>query len=269
MQPIKYYGLYRGEIVDRDDPLGIGRCKVKVYQVFTNIEATMLPWAWPMLPAGVKAGFFFIPPVGSTVWVQFEMGDPDHPVWCMGWWGAPGGSPETPDDTRSGTSPDNYVIETPKGNRIELDDRDGQEKIFIRNKAGDFIKLNATTGRIEIVASGEIVIAAGGKGMVTAKTLAVTIQENANINIGGDATINAGGNLDVVASGDASISAAGNVDVLAGGDANVGAAGDASIASDGDTTVAAMGRAEIGSLGPMTVKSISMVQIQAPIIMEN
>jgi hypothetical protein len=31
-------------------------------------------------------GIFTIPPVGANVWVEFERGDPDYPIWSGGFW---------------------------------------------------------------------------------------------------------------------------------------------------------------------------------------
>jgi hypothetical protein len=28
-----------------------------------------------------------VPPIGSQVWVEFEQGDPDYPIWTGGFWG--------------------------------------------------------------------------------------------------------------------------------------------------------------------------------------
>ena len=45
-------------------------------------------WAMPCVPAaGIQAGCFIVPPIGSQVWVEFEQGDPDYPIWTGGFWG--------------------------------------------------------------------------------------------------------------------------------------------------------------------------------------
>ena len=50
-------------------------------------------WAYPSVPyAGLQTGFYAIPPVGANVWVEFEGGDPDHPIWTGCFWG-PGEAP--------------------------------------------------------------------------------------------------------------------------------------------------------------------------------
>jgi len=40
-------------------------------------------------------GFFAIPPVGANVWVEFEGGDPDYPIWSGCFWGT-GEAPALP-----------------------------------------------------------------------------------------------------------------------------------------------------------------------------
>jgi len=45
-------------------------------------------WAMPCVPyAGDSVGFFALPPVGASVWVEFEGGDPDYPIWSGCFWG--------------------------------------------------------------------------------------------------------------------------------------------------------------------------------------
>lgn len=79
-----FFGKYRGEVVLAFDPLGLGRVQVSVPDVLGDGK---LAWAMPCLPgAGPKVGFFAIPPVGAGVWVEFERGDPDFPIWSGGFW---------------------------------------------------------------------------------------------------------------------------------------------------------------------------------------
>jgi hypothetical protein len=45
-------------------------------------------WAMPCVPfAGKAEGFFAVPQIGSGVWMEFEGGDPDKPIWVGGFWG--------------------------------------------------------------------------------------------------------------------------------------------------------------------------------------
>jgi len=82
----RYYGKYRGTVIENIDPLQIGRVLVQVPDLKGE---TPTSWAMPCVPvAGIEAGCFLVPPIGSQVWVDFEQGDPDYPVWTGGFWGA-------------------------------------------------------------------------------------------------------------------------------------------------------------------------------------
>jgi hypothetical protein len=109
-----FCGLYRGVCSDNRDPEGLFRIRVKIPQVYGNI--TLPYWAWPCLPPGwrnalvkphadhtftdVNDGEFSsgsvartlphtnnhtlvkpVPDLGQGVWIQFEGGDPERPVW--------------------------------------------------------------------------------------------------------------------------------------------------------------------------------------------
>jgi hypothetical protein len=81
----KYYGVYRGTVVNNIDPLQVGRIIALVPDVGGIIPTT---WAMPCVPiAGKQEGTFMVPQIGAGVWIQFEAGDPDRPVWTGGWWG--------------------------------------------------------------------------------------------------------------------------------------------------------------------------------------
>jgi len=84
-QTERFYGKYRGTVINNIDPMQIGRIQVFVPDVTNVIPST---WAMPCLPiAGIQAGMFAVPPIGAGVWIEFEQGDPDYPVWVGGYWG--------------------------------------------------------------------------------------------------------------------------------------------------------------------------------------
>jgi hypothetical protein len=81
----RYYGKYRGTVVENLDPQQIGRVLVQVPDVLGIIPSS---WALPCVAsAGIQAGCFTVPPLASQVWVEFEQGDPDYPIWTGGFWG--------------------------------------------------------------------------------------------------------------------------------------------------------------------------------------
>ena len=99
-----FYGKYRGKVAKNDDPLKLGRVMV----VVPAIADTILNWAMPCTPyAGPKVGFYMIPPVGANVWVEFEGGDPNYPIWTGSYWG-------DNDLPPLATGPDVKIIQTEK-----------------------------------------------------------------------------------------------------------------------------------------------------------
>jgi hypothetical protein len=79
-----FFGKYRSKVIDNKDPLMLGRLIVLV----PAISEFPLSWAMPCVPyAGRNVGFFALPPIGANVWVEFEEGDPDYPIWAGCFWG--------------------------------------------------------------------------------------------------------------------------------------------------------------------------------------
>jgi phage baseplate assembly protein gpV len=92
----RYYGKYRGVVIDNIDPLFLGRMLVEV----ASLPGIQLNWAMPCTPyAGFQTGFFFTPEIGANVWVEFEGGDPQLPIVAGCFWAEGevplGGLPET------------------------------------------------------------------------------------------------------------------------------------------------------------------------------
>ena len=86
-----FYGKYRGTVINNFDPLLIGRIQAIVPDVAGFIPTS---WAMPCVPvAGINMGVFTVPPIGAGVWIEFERGDPDYPIWVGGYWGS---AAETP-----------------------------------------------------------------------------------------------------------------------------------------------------------------------------
>lgn len=137
----KYYGVYRGTVVNNVDPLQIGRIIALVPDVGGVIPTT---WAMPCVPiAGKQMGTFMVPQIGSGVFVQFEAGDPDRPVWVGGWWG---NVAEVPALALAGVPGDpNIVIQTTLQNAIVVSDLPGPTGgIMLKSTTGATIIVNDT-----------------------------------------------------------------------------------------------------------------------------
>lgn len=82
----RYFGKYRGTVMSNFDPEQRGRIMALVPDV---LGLTPSNWALPCAPiAGQQQGVFMVPPIGSGVWIEFEQGDPDYPIWVGGFWGS-------------------------------------------------------------------------------------------------------------------------------------------------------------------------------------
>jgi uncharacterized protein involved in type VI secretion and phage assembly len=82
----RYYGKYRATVLDNQDPLVQARLMLQVQDVLGDVPTT---WALPCLPAvGKQMGVFALPAMGSTVWAEFEQGNPDYPIWVGGFGGS-------------------------------------------------------------------------------------------------------------------------------------------------------------------------------------
>jgi hypothetical protein len=144
----EFYGKYRGKVENNMDPQFQGRLQVSVPAV---LGGGRLSWAMPCVPyAGPGVGTFAIPPVGANIWVEFEGGNPDYPIWSGCFWGL-GEAPANPAvpqmkvfRTESVTVTVNDIpgaggitIETATGAKIDI----GPAGIEISNGMGASLKL--------------------------------------------------------------------------------------------------------------------------------
>jgi hypothetical protein len=78
----QFYGKYRGRVEDINDPLKLGRIRALV----PAVDRMTANWALPCAPYAAPQGFLFLPPVGASVWIEFEAGDPNAPIWSGCFW---------------------------------------------------------------------------------------------------------------------------------------------------------------------------------------
>ncbi len=112
----KYYGKYRGVVLNNADPLQLGRIQVQVPDVGGLALGT---WAMPCLPvAGIQSGMYVVPPPSAGVWVEFEQGDADYPIWSGCFYGS---AAEVPLSALGGPPPSpNIVLQTGSQNSITI-----------------------------------------------------------------------------------------------------------------------------------------------------
>jgi uncharacterized protein involved in type VI secretion and phage assembly len=159
----RFPGKYRGRVVDNDDPRRIARIRAEVPDVLGREPST---WALPCLPftgerSGVQAGHYNVPEPGAGVWIEFEQGDPSHPIWSGTWYGE---ESELPPDalaaqqTRPPTHP--VVIQTPAGHKLVLADTAGGG-ILLQAATGAFVRIDGDGVRLEDGNGGRVVVSGG------------------------------------------------------------------------------------------------------------
>ena len=117
----KYYGKYRGLVLNNIDPMQKARLLVQVPGVTGVLISS---WAMPCVPmAGIQMGIYVVPMIGAGVWVEFEGGDPDYPIWSGGFWST---AAEVPALALAGVPGDpNIVLQTSLQNTVMISDLPG------------------------------------------------------------------------------------------------------------------------------------------------
>ncbi len=184
----RMYGRRKALVVNVDDPDQRGRVKLFIPGLMSGPStdtAQQTDWADPVMLQGEKkddpeVGAFVVPPVGSYVWVEFQQGRFDFPVYHGGFWrrsklipalargeddGNTLGDQSVAGVTLPGsgagnsTYPSNRVYKSSTGITIELDDTPGNNRVRIRHPRGSFIEMkqNATITMRAVIPGGEVI----------------------------------------------------------------------------------------------------------------
>jgi uncharacterized protein involved in type VI secretion and phage assembly len=137
----KFFGKYRGLVLNNIDPLQQGRIQVQVLDV---AGVGMVNWAMPCMPvAGTQNGMFALPQIGSGVWVEFEQGDPDKPIWVGCFYGSAADVPALALATPPGVQ--GMTFQTILQNGLTISDLPGPTGgIMIKSTTGASIIVNDT-----------------------------------------------------------------------------------------------------------------------------
>ncbi len=134
----QFHGKYRGIVTDNRDPENRGRIRALVPDVYGDQESG---WALPCVPyAGKGVGMLFLPPDQSLVWIEFEQGDPDYPIWTGCFWEV-GEAPATP------TTPERKVLKT-DSTTLTIEEAGGVSSLSFETAAG--LRVTVNTAGVEI-----------------------------------------------------------------------------------------------------------------------
>jgi Type VI secretion system/phage-baseplate injector OB domain len=150
----RFYGKYRGLVVNNQDPLQVGRLQAMVPAVLGESPSG---WAHPCAPyGGTACGLFAIPPVGAGVWIEFEAGDVSRPIWVGTWWA----TGEVPMD-QSGVpaKPTTKILRSDFGLIVALDDV--KQTITLSDSLGvNLMTVKVLEGTVEIKSAVRVVLEA-------------------------------------------------------------------------------------------------------------
>ena len=167
----KFFGKYRGTVLNNVDPEQRGRLTLSVPDVLGAVPSS---WAEPCVPlagpTGPPMGVYLVPPIGAGVWVEFEHGDPSYPIWTGCRWGA---QSDVPPLAKAGlpTSP-NLVMQTLGQHMLLLSD-------MPPTPATGGIVLKSTTGAMIVVNDSGIYISNGKGATITLVGPTVTVNNGA------------------------------------------------------------------------------------------
>ncbi len=168
----KFFGKYRGTVFDNVDPEVKGRIQALVPDVFGDVPTT---WALPCLPVvggvGPQSGISVLPPLEASVWVEFEHGDPNYPIWTGCFWDSQEQIPLTALLGTPGVP--NIVMQTVGQNVLSIS---GDPVTGITLSCGP--AASATSPQIKITAAG-IIISDGKNGSITIAGGTVIINQGA------------------------------------------------------------------------------------------
>jgi hypothetical protein len=142
----RFWGKYRGTVVNNIDPNGRGRMLLQVPDV---LGVAITSWAEACTPLaggpGLPMGVWFVPPIGAGVWVEFEQGDPDFPIWTGCRWGL---SAEIPSENPIPVAP-NLVLQSIAQNTISISSVPGVGGITLKTITGASISINDISIKID------------------------------------------------------------------------------------------------------------------------
>ena len=162
----KLFGKYRGIVINNVDPMQIGRLMVQVPDASNILPST---WAMPCVPfAGIQSGMFAVPPIGSGIWIEFEQGDTDYPIWTGCFWG-------------SAAEPPALALAAPPGLQQIVLQSVGQNTLMLSDVPGPTggILLKSTTGALIAINEVGITISNGQGATIVMTGPTITVNEGA------------------------------------------------------------------------------------------
>ena len=180
--------LYKGQVVDNNDPLHLDRIKVRIPNLF-DPDLGEIPWIFPIKHSqfgqGNGYGQFGVPPIGATVIVELQGADPNFAYYS--------GYLLDTGNTVQDLQPGQYRTVDPSGSVLNID---------TINNIFDYNHISGVTFHIE------------------QGTLSIRANQHINMNVQGNTSINTQGQTDIVSQGNVNINSNGQTAITAAGNIN-------------------------------------------------
>lgn len=224
-----YYGTYRAVVVDNNDPTKQGKLKIRCDIV--HGDATCEVWAWPVSPwASSDCGMWVIPDKGDSIYVMFDHGRADAPLWFGGWWGS---NEPTEDMTLK-----KVVLATKEGMKVVLD-RENQT-VLVEQSIGNSVFISDEV--MELKHAGKILVE------------------------GEDISVHSMGTTEVTAMGSCRLEAMDEVSITSTGKLKIDGADSVDIGSTSAVRIHSAGMVDVTSDGPVSLTSLTSIGMIAPLI---
>lgn len=199
----RHFGKYRGIVTNvKDTDKNMCMIKAKVPSLLGHKSETN--WALPCVPfAGTNEngkgfGMEFLPSPGDGVWMEFEKGDIDKPIWVGFWWR----KGKTPHDNL-GEEPNHKrnILWLPDGSYISFNSTEGEELIKFKHGLSNTKKEIDKSGNRTVIIDGNDSLEIKGD---------VTIQITGDADINADGTVNVDGSTINLAGGGSGVARVGD-----------------------------------------------------------
>lgn len=241
----RFFGKYKGFVKERSDPDELGRLRAQVPEVLGN---ELTDWAWPCVSGyggNTDNGMFpKVPDVGAGVWIEFEAGDVNRPIWTGVWWGKPNGTSDVPklargqgDETTQspkGTDsaqtadgkvisepqspfaakyPENRVLKTKNGIVVEYDDTPGKERVQIWHPKGTYLEIHPDGKEAKRVQDTEFSVVEKNREEHVKGSHHLVVEGDGTLHVFGDRTVQTHGDFDHQILGNYNLKVVGDTDM--------------------------------------------------------
>jgi hypothetical protein len=257
-----------GRVEDRNDPMNLGRVRVRIYNLHTEdvnkITTEDLPWSMILMPpTSASQNNIGISPTGIEVGshvIGFFLDAHEHqmPVVMGTFHGMPDLDPNKndvaklarginsitknkigpePDSAYGAKYPYNKVTQSESGHVIEVDDTPNKERLHVYHKSGTYVEVDHTGRTVVKVAGDNFTIVAGEDTVFIDKNQTTKIKGDSKTDVDGKVEMNIDKTLNIKVKGSATIDSDSNINIKSGGNLTATIGGSANIRCDGSLTL--------------------------------